>query len=126
MKVLVCGSRKWVDQRPIERELLKLPPDTIVIHGACPGADNIAAYVAKRLGFVVRGYPALAKGRKWPEAGPDRNQEMLDEEHPSKDGALIDLALIFHKDPNLGRGTKDMHARLKAANPDIRIKIHRS
>ena len=45
MKVLVCGSRKWLEQKPIERELRKLPPGTIVVHGACRGADNIAGYV---------------------------------------------------------------------------------
>ena len=114
MKVLVCGSREWVEQAPIERELRKLPPGTIIVHGACRGADNIAGYVAKLLGFEVRPYPA-----DWdfygPSAGILRNKKMLDKEHPDKAGVRIDKALAFHRDPNLGKGTKDMVKRLKQA-----------
>lgn len=125
VKVLISGSREWVEQLPIERELRKLPPGTVLIHGDCPGVDRIAADVGRRLGFVVRGYPALAHGRTWPEAGPLRNQEMLDQEHPANDGTLIDLALIFHKDPNLGKGTRNMKKLLEEAEPPITIEVHR-
>jgi hypothetical protein len=125
MKVLVSGSRKWVAQVPIERELLKLPPGTILIHGDCDGVDHIAADVARRLGMTVRGYPAIAKGRTWPTAGPLRNQEMLDMEHPSPDGQFIDLALLFHQDPNLGRGTRGMKKLLDEALPVITVVVHR-
>lgn len=82
MKILVSGSRKWVEQASIEAALKLLPPGTVIIHGACAGVDNIAADIARRLGFIVRGYPAEAEGRTWPEAGPDRNQIMLDREPP--------------------------------------------
>jgi hypothetical protein len=119
MKVLVCGSRKWVEQRPIEEELRKLPPGTIVIHGACRGADNIAGYVAKELlGFEVRPYPA-----DWdfygPAAGVLRNQKMLDQEH-TKDEP-INLVLAFHEDPGLGKGTKDMVERAQKADIEVRV-----
>lgn len=123
MKVLVCGSRKWLSQKSIEEALKKLPKGTVIIHGACEGADNIAGYVANKLGFVVRDYPAEAEGRTWPSAGPLRNQEMLDKEHI--EGDYFDLALVFHKDPGLGKGTKDMHSRLEEAVPSIPIEIHR-
>jgi hypothetical protein len=109
VKVLVCGSRKWVEQAPIERELRKLPPGTIVIHGACRGADNIAGYVAKLLGFEVRPYPA-----DWdlygPSAGVLRNEKMLREEVP-------DLALCF----TLGDtpGSMDMLRRLEKAGVPV-------
>jgi hypothetical protein len=104
--------------------MMQLPPGTIVVHGGAPGLDNIAGYAAQLRGFEVRVYPALAKGRKWPEAGILRNQEMLDEEHPDKDGVLIDKAFLFHEDPGLGKGTKDMKRRLDRASPAIEILVH--
>ena len=115
MKVLVCGSRKWLEQSPIEREMRKLPPGTIIVYGACRGVDNIAGFVGEILGFEVRPYPA-----DWdffgPQAGILRNQKMLDEEHPDKDGVHIDKALVFHEDPGLGKGSKDMAQRLDRAH----------
>jgi hypothetical protein len=119
VKVLVCGSRYWMDQKAIDRELRKLPPGTIIVHGGAQGADNIAGYVAELLGFEVRVYPALAHGRTWPSAGPLRNQEMLDVENSPSEP--IDKALAFHKDPGLGKGTKDMADRLKKAGIPLEI-----
>jgi hypothetical protein len=120
MKVLVCGSRKWVDPGPIRRELLKLPSGTIVVHGAAQGADNIAGAEAKKLRFIVRPYPADWIRHK-NGAGPIRNREMLKCEHPDPEGVYLDLVLAFHEDPGLGKGTKDMVAIATAANPVIRI-----
>lgn len=122
MKVLVCGSREWVDQASIARELAKLPPDTILVHGACRGADNIAGYVGRLLGFKIRPYKAnwtdFKKG-----AGPIRNQEMLDKEHPDSDGLYIDKVLAFHEDPRLGKGTRDMVGRANRAVPYIEVTV---
>lgn len=122
MKVLVFGSRKWLSQKAVERELSKLPPGTTIIHGAAPGADNIGGYVAKQLGFTVRSYPA-----QWEKhgkgAGPIRNQEMLDKEH--REDERYDKALCFHEDPNLGVGSADMRRRLEAADPPIPLEIFR-
>ena len=123
MKVLVFGSRNWVNQQAIEQALKELPPGTIVIEGAARGADNIAGFVAQRLGFTVRPYPALAHGRTWPSAGILRNQEMLDQEHPSKDGTFIDKAFCFHEDPTLGKGSKDMMTRIHKAQPPIAVEV---
>lgn len=120
MKVLVFGSRTWVDQRVIERELRKLPRTTILVHGAAPGADNIGGYVGQTLGFTIRPYPAdwttYGKG-----AGTIRNQKMLDMEHLSDEP--IDLALCFHDDPGLGKGSADMHRRLLTATPSIEVRV---
>lgn len=121
MKVLVFGSRKWVDQGVVERELKKLPAGTTIIHGAAPGADNIGGFVASRLGFEVRAYPADWK-RLGLSAGPIRNQQMLDEEHNEEKG-FFDLALCFHEDPNLGKGSADMRERLRKASPPIEPKV---
>lgn len=123
MKVLVFGSRQWVDQRPIELRLEQLPPGTIIVHGAARGVDNIAGYVASKRGFIVRAYPALRHGRTWPSAGILRNQEMLDEEHPDKEGLFFDLALCWHEDPALGKGSKDMNSRVQKATPVIPVEI---
>jgi hypothetical protein len=105
MKVLVCGSRDWFDRGPIERELRKLPPGAIIVHGAARGADTIAGVVATDLGFEVRRYPA-----NWDKygkaAGPIRNGEMLRMEHRLDEP--IDKVLAFSKDFANSRGTKDM------------------
>lgn len=123
MKILLCGSRKWLNQKAIERELDKYSPG-ILVHGKAPGADNIGGYVAKLRGWEVRVYPA-----RWDlydrGAGPIRNQEMLDKEHPDADGLFIDLALAFHEDPNFGVGTRDMLSRLREADPPILIETFR-
>lgn len=120
MKILVCGSRNWVDQGAIERDLRKLPKGTILVHGECRGVDNIAGYVGEQLGFVVRPYPA-----NWDKygraAGTIRNQFMLDCEHPDGNGKFIDLLYAFHEDPGLGKGTKDMVERASKADPLIPV-----
>lgn len=111
-----------MDQGIIERELTKLPSKTIIVHGAAPGADNIGGYVATKLGFEVRPYPAdwarLGLG-----AGPVRNQKMLDKEHLPEEP--LDLALCFHEDPNLGKGSADMRDRLVKATPTIELRVFR-
>jgi len=121
MKVFFGGSRRWVEPAPIDEVVLGLPDKTIVVHGGAPGVDNIAGDAAHRRGLPVRVYPALADGRMWPWAGPVRNQVMLDREHPSSDGELIYRAYLLHKDPGLGKGTKDMLKRLEKADPSIEI-----
>ncbi len=128
-KIFVGGSRYWLSPKLIEARLRQFtqPPYTdyriTLIHGAAAGVDNMAGDIGKSLGFTVRGYPALANGRKWPSAGVLRNAEMLEKEHPSEDGKYFDLALLFHEDPNLGKGTRDMRARLVLADPPIPIEI---
>lgn len=118
MKVLVCGSRKWTNLKAIERELEKLPASTIIIHGACRGADNTAGFVAWLLGFEVRTYPAAWEqfGRR---AGSIRNQVMLNVEHQNSEP--IDKVLAFHEDPGLGKGTWDMVARAKKAGIPVEV-----
>jgi hypothetical protein len=73
------------------------------------------------LKFEVRPYPV--SDLEWditgPSAGNARNQRMIDEEHPATDGTYIDLALCFHIDEKLGRGSRDMMSRVKTAFPTI-------
>ena len=105
MRVIVCGGRDYADVDTIREHLGLLravSPDAAIIHGAAPGADSLAGYVAGTLGFDVEVHPAnwAKHGRA---AGPIRNQEMLDS------GA--DLVIAF---PG-GRGTQDMASRAERA-----------
>lgn len=98
MKVLVCGSRDWLDEKSIHNELSKLSKDVIIIHGGCPaGADKIADDYCKINNLKTIIYLANWKtyGRS---AGPIRNKEMIEKESP-------DLVLAFLK--NNSKGTKN-------------------
>jgi hypothetical protein len=127
VKVLVCGSRDWTNEEAIQRELEKLPPGAIIVHGACPtGADALADKVARKLGFQVRAYPAdwggeLAATGSSKAAGPKRNARMIREEHPDKEGLAISFGLAFTLDMSRSRGTKDCTERARKAG--IRVEV---
>lgn len=109
MKILISGDRFWTKTEPIKRELDPYPRDTIIIHGACRGADSLGGYIARRLGFNnIQEYPAnwklYGKG-----AGLIRNRQMVDE-NPD-----IDLVLAFHEHIETSKGTKDMLAVAESA-----------
>lgn len=93
MMVLVCGSRNWEDIHAIRMRLVKLPPKTEVIHGAAPGADSIAGFLAEDFGFTVLRFPA-DWDRHGKSAGFRRNVQMLEEEP--------DLVLAFQIDGSRG------------------------
>ncbi len=98
MRVLVCGDRNWTDVELIRDNL---PHETtVVIHGACRGADKIGGEVAESLGIPVEVFPAQWK-RYGRGAGPIRNKQMLDEGKP-------DLVLAFHPDLLKSKGTRNM------------------
>jgi hypothetical protein len=99
-RILICGDRNWIDRDAIESVIKPLSKDTIIIHGACRGADQIAGELAKKYGLEVIEYPA-----EWDKygraAGPIRNKQMLDDENPS-------LVLAFHRNLALSKGTLNM------------------
>ena len=104
---LVCGGRDFADRDRAYSWLDRLAahhgtPDRL-IHGDARGADRIGRDWARDRGVPIGTYPAdwTRHGRA---AGPIRNQQMLDEGHPS-----LVIAL-----PG-GRGTADMIARSQAA-----------
>lgn len=112
MTILCCGDRNWSDKERI-REVLgefvrHLP---LIVEGGCRGADRMAGEVAKEFHLPLRVYDA-----NWElygdDAGPLRNQEMLDAEKP-------DLVIAFHPDLKKSRGTADMVRRAKAANVSV-------
>jgi hypothetical protein len=110
MILLVCGSREWCDTEAIEYHLKRLSP-SVVIHGACRGADVIAGQIAKRMGISVKTYPANW-GKHGKAAGYIRNQEMLDKGHPDRLIAFWD---------GQSRGTKDMQARARYAGIPVEV-----
>lgn len=95
MRVLVCGSRDWLQPAVISKRLKQLPAGSCIVHGAARGADVMAASIAIGMGFSVDVFPANWRhhGRA---AGYIRNLAMLD--------TKPDLVLAFQR--NGSRGTQ--------------------
>lgn len=79
MRILITGSRDF-DNFELMKYILnffKEEKDVTLIHGDCRGADKIAGYIGKSLGFNIEAHPADwdKYGKK---AGPIRNTEMVD------------------------------------------------
>lgn len=98
MNIVITGSREWTDEETIRAWLSRLPKGTRIAHGACRGADELAAEIACQLRFQVAAYPAdWSQGAK---AGPIRNAAMLRAEKPSR---VFAFALVdSHGVPSAG------------------------
>lgn len=85
------------------------PKGTIIIEGDCKGADKIAGFLGRELGYEV--IPVCAKWEVYGlAAGPIRNREML-KYKPVE-------VVAFHNNINNSKGTKDMiNAALEAGIP---------
>lgn len=138
MRLLVCGNRdadgeaweltisSWL--LAMTRVCRRIGTGVTLIHGAAPGADTLAAEAARRLGWIVDPYPA-----DWypnnifdPEAGPRRNQQMLDDGHPDR---CLAFGLLFKPDKRRpGRlcktGTCDMVDRANRAGLLVTVVPH--
>lgn len=80
MRLLVCGGRDYTDQERMFAALDLLhqqKPVTVLIHGAAPGADRLAAKWAEWKAIRREPYPA-DWDRYGNKAGPIRNQTMLE------------------------------------------------
>jgi hypothetical protein len=126
VRVLVTGSRNWVDRDAIKAEMVRVmgttaPQEMILVSGAQRswdrmaqvfyGADYLAEQVAEDLGWIIEQYPADwdTHGRA---AGPIRNAVMV------KTGA--DVCLAF---PMTGsRGTIDCMRRAKVARIPVIVR----
>lgn len=95
LRILITGSRHWTDWHTIEVALrrafltyggTRLNRDTVVVHGGAPGADQIAAFLATRMGMQTEHHPA-DWNRHGKAAGPIRNREMV--------AATADVCLAF-------------------------------
>lgn len=113
LRVLICGSRKWVDIKPILRELQLLENIDCLIEGEALGADTLARQAAESLNIPVSKFPADWKtfGKT---AGPIRNRQMLLEGKP-------DLVLAFHPCLEQSLGTKNMVNQAKAKGITVKV-----
>jgi len=123
MRVLVCGSRKWEDPKPIAHALSgylffdeEYKDGVTVIEGAAPGADSLARLIAEGYGMEVLSFPA-DWNRYGKAAGPIRNQQMLDEGKP-------DEAWAFTDDITTSKGTRDMCERAHKAGVPVYVVSH--
>lgn len=149
MRVLVCGSRDWTDDLIIGVCLDGLLGDSVaefdyplvVIDGGARGADAAAAawYGGAEDGVhaiheqvLHEQYPADWDNLPRWEAGPMRNQQMLDEGKPDlvlafKDGFQRDEFVVHdlggHQHKGKG-GTEDMVRRAKAAGVPVYVVSH--
>ncbi|MGZ6587880.1 MAG: DUF2493 domain-containing protein [Solirubrobacteraceae bacterium] len=114
MKVLVCGSREWVDFQTIAERMAELPPGTLVIQGRAKGADKMARFRAIRLGHFVVDVPVedVHWQRYGKSAGHKRNHAMLD--------LGPDLVIAFQRGGSSGtQGTID-----EARRRGIPVEVH--
>jgi hypothetical protein len=74
-RIIVCGSRKWLDRERIADRLFDCPTDATIVHGNAKGADRIAHQEAQKLGLLVEPHPAEWE-RYGKRAGIIRNEEM--------------------------------------------------
>jgi hypothetical protein len=115
MRVIVAGAVAWADEVAVRCELAKLPTGSVVIHGDCPGADEIAGRVAAALGHAVepmaKSKDDYAKFRK--AAWKGLNERML--------ATGCELILVFHPDIASSRGSGHLIELAKAANVEVRV-----
>jgi len=111
-RLLITGSRIWVDKEAIAVELRKVwkehGSDVTLISGACPdGADAICENLGKLAGWIVETHPA-----EWNKygrcAGYKRNAEMV----------LLgaDMCLAFIKNESKGATHTATYAEKRGIN----------
>jgi hypothetical protein len=115
MRVIVAGAVAWADAEAIRRELSKLPPGSVVIHGDCEGADAIAGQVARELGFAVEAMAKTAEdyARYQRAAWKGLNERML--------ATGAELVLTFHPDFESSNGSKHLANLARAASIEVRV-----
>jgi len=79
-RILITGSRKWTNVDTICAVLDGIdvvggPP--VLVHGACAGADTIAAAYWASFGYPVEPHPANWKRYNKKQAGHIRNWQMV-------------------------------------------------
>ncbi len=114
-RVLVCGGRDYADREQLFRVLDAAHlanPIVLLVHGAAPGADDLAGQWARHVGVRWKAFPAHWKS-EGKAAGPRRNKRMLEEAQPH-------IVIAF---PG-GRGTANMVQQAEVAGVPI-VKVRR-
>lgn len=120
VRILVSGSRTWIDDTVIHSEFLRISRVArvrniriVIIEGECEGVDLLARALAELFGWGVLPFPA-----KWKQhgraAGPIRNRQMITEGKPH-------CGLLFHHNIRRSKGTRDMMVALVAAGIRYRL-----
>lgn len=113
MRILVTGSRNWDDEEAIYDALMEVrytPGERVtLVHGGASGADEIAARLARDMGFHVEVHNAEWK-RYGNGAGPIRNLHMV--------SLGADICLAFIKNKSSGASHCSNAAR-KAGIPTV-------
>lgn len=111
-RVLITGSRDWTQAELIAEVIGTLQPGDVVIHGGQRGADQLADRQAR-----VRGIAVFSIEAEWNklggQAGPIRNQRLIDEGKPTEAHAFPLPS---------SRGTWDCVNRCKTAG--IPVTVH--
>jgi hypothetical protein len=115
MRVIVAGAVAWADAEAIRRELAKLPPGAVVIHGDCPGADALAGVLAAELGFAVEAMAknAADRARYGRGAWKGLNERML--------ATGAELVLVFHPTFDDSKGSKHLAELAVRASVEVRV-----
>jgi hypothetical protein len=115
MRVIVAGAVAWADVEAIRRELAKLPPSAVVIHGDCPGADALAGQVAGELGLAVEAMAKTAadRTRYGRLAWKGLNERML--------ASGAELVLVFHPTFDASKGSKHVAKLAERASIEVRV-----
>lgn len=110
MRVLICGSRDFVDRPTMLYFARTFLNGDVLIEGGAKGADTLARRCVEALGMQVRVLEYPADWETYGKAaGPIRNQIMLDQGRP-------DIVLAFPTKPlDESKGTADMVRRAKTA-----------
>jgi SLOG family YspA-like protein len=117
LRVILCGSRGWVDLRAIRARVGALPANAYVIVGRARGADRMAEGVALGLGLQVDPHPANWK-RHGRRAGMIRNREMLD---TLRSGEQSERRLVIAFWDGDSPGTAGMIRMAQAAGVEVEI-----
>lgn len=114
IRVLICGSREWTDDDAIMAQIFKLPDKSVIIHGACDGADMIADRLGRYLLYDVIPFPVLPDEweRYGKRAGPMRNARMLKRGKPDQVWAFTHI---------LDGGTANMVNQARQAGIEVKI-----
>lgn len=124
MRVLVCGSRTFTDEKKM-KEVLDGYKITTVIEGEARGADTLSRLYAEQRGIPVESYPAdwslHGKG-----AGHIRNSRMLTEGKPDLCVAFLGPVAISEftsglSDSKYSKGTKNMIDQATKAGVPVKV-----
>jgi len=122
MRLLVCGSRNWDDQKIVDivlRGFLFSYKHLEIIEGCAPGGDHAGEVFAEE-NTVPNHHFRADWGKYGNGAGHIRNQQMLDEGHPQ---AVVAFKDNFNGKKGYG-GTEDMVRRAKEAGIPVFVISH--